>query len=320
MASSRALATRCTACGTVFRVVPDQLRVSEGWVRCGRCSEVFNAPQSLVDMDTGAHQRLRDADRQSLVGAHQRLPDADRQSLVATPAAATEAAQPLHFEPLLSGAELPAPAPAPEPEPELDFGAAPTGREPGVISLPDPRAEPDDRPPPSFVRLADRAARWRHPRVRLALSTGVVAAVLALTAQTVFTYRDLAAARWPVLRPALEIACSALRCELGAARAIAGLAVQSSGLSRVDNSELYRLAVTLRNRTDLELAVPAIDLSLTDAQGRLLSRRVLGLAELGQPAASLAAGRELVLQATLQVAAAAAGEPVAGYTIELFYP
>ena len=37
------LATRCSACGTVFRVVPDQLRVSEGWVRCGRCAEVFNA-------------------------------------------------------------------------------------------------------------------------------------------------------------------------------------------------------------------------------------------------------------------------------------
>ena len=43
------LATRCTACGTVFRVVQDQLRVSEGWVRCGRCTEVFNAVENLVD-------------------------------------------------------------------------------------------------------------------------------------------------------------------------------------------------------------------------------------------------------------------------------
>ncbi|MDP3083252.1 MAG: zinc-ribbon domain-containing protein, partial [Rubrivivax sp.] len=44
------LATRCPACGTVFRVVQDQLRVSEGWVRCGRCSDVFNAVESLVDL------------------------------------------------------------------------------------------------------------------------------------------------------------------------------------------------------------------------------------------------------------------------------
>jgi predicted Zn finger-like uncharacterized protein len=51
------LATRCTACQTVFRVVPDQLRVSEGWVRCGKCSEVFNALEGLIDLETGSPQR-----------------------------------------------------------------------------------------------------------------------------------------------------------------------------------------------------------------------------------------------------------------------
>jgi predicted Zn finger-like uncharacterized protein len=45
------LATRCTACGTIFRVVQDQLKVSEGWVRCGRCQEVFNALESLFDLE-----------------------------------------------------------------------------------------------------------------------------------------------------------------------------------------------------------------------------------------------------------------------------
>ena len=45
------LATRCPACATVFRVVQDQLRVSEGWVRCGRCGEVFNAAHALVNID-----------------------------------------------------------------------------------------------------------------------------------------------------------------------------------------------------------------------------------------------------------------------------
>ena len=48
------LATRCTACGTVFRVVQDQLKVSEGWVRCGRCNEVFNAFEGLFDLDREA--------------------------------------------------------------------------------------------------------------------------------------------------------------------------------------------------------------------------------------------------------------------------
>ena len=37
------LITRCPACGTMFKVVPDQLKISEGWVRCGHCAEVFDA-------------------------------------------------------------------------------------------------------------------------------------------------------------------------------------------------------------------------------------------------------------------------------------
>ncbi|WP_281915254.1 zinc-ribbon and DUF3426 domain-containing protein [Caldimonas thermodepolymerans] len=45
------LATRCPACHTTFRVVQDQLKVSEGWVRCGRCNEVFNAIEGLFDLE-----------------------------------------------------------------------------------------------------------------------------------------------------------------------------------------------------------------------------------------------------------------------------
>jgi len=48
------LATRCTACGTIFRVVRDQLKVSDGWVRCGRCDEVFNALENLFDLERDA--------------------------------------------------------------------------------------------------------------------------------------------------------------------------------------------------------------------------------------------------------------------------
>ncbi len=40
--------TRCPTCATLFKVVPDQLRISEGWVRCGECDEVFDAALHLV--------------------------------------------------------------------------------------------------------------------------------------------------------------------------------------------------------------------------------------------------------------------------------
>src|SRR5665647_900186 len=42
------LITRCPACETLFKVVPDQLRVSEGWVRCGQCKDIFDAALHLV--------------------------------------------------------------------------------------------------------------------------------------------------------------------------------------------------------------------------------------------------------------------------------
>lgn len=41
------LITCCPSCGTKFRVVADQLRISDGWVRCGRCQEVFDAQAAL---------------------------------------------------------------------------------------------------------------------------------------------------------------------------------------------------------------------------------------------------------------------------------
>jgi predicted Zn finger-like uncharacterized protein len=57
------LATRCSSCGTAFRVVQDQLKVSEGWVRCGRCNAVFNAIEGLFDLgrDTPAESSERAA-------------------------------------------------------------------------------------------------------------------------------------------------------------------------------------------------------------------------------------------------------------------
>ena len=48
------LVTRCPACTTTFKVVRDQLRISDGWVRCGRCSNVFDATLDLHETSEGA--------------------------------------------------------------------------------------------------------------------------------------------------------------------------------------------------------------------------------------------------------------------------
>jgi hypothetical protein len=90
----------------------------------------------------------------------------------------------------------------------------------------------------------------------------------------------------------------------------------------VERSSLYKLQVSLRNRAGIDVAVPALDVTLTDGQGRLIARKVLRLSELGVAQATIPAGRELAVQATLQAAAGGetGAQPIAGYTIELFYP
>lgn len=46
--------TRCPSCETRFKVVADQLRISQGWVRCGVCQNVFDACEDLQAWDESA--------------------------------------------------------------------------------------------------------------------------------------------------------------------------------------------------------------------------------------------------------------------------
>ncbi len=46
-----ALATTCPQCKTSFRVVPDQLKLRRGYVRCGRCRHVFAGIDHLRHVD-----------------------------------------------------------------------------------------------------------------------------------------------------------------------------------------------------------------------------------------------------------------------------
>lgn len=363
------LATRCTACGTVFRVVRDQLRVSEGWVRCGRCAEVFNAAENLVDppltaagagpgaamvrMGSGAARPVdplhagsgRDLDL-PLDGALDAMPDAEPGAVPAwarstqlpsvPPDTATgdAAREPSSGTPAGADSE-PATAaradgggwprhtradPATADDDDAASGAQPATPPPDAAAAGTASQRHPGQALPSFVRRADRAARWQQPRLRAGLAAVVLLGLLGLLAQAGHSYRDLLAARWPATQPLLARACAALGCTVQPPRLIDALVVDSSGLLRVERSRVYKLSVTLRNRDLLPVALPALDLVLTDTQGRLVARRVLSLAELGQTQTSLAAGAELVLQATLQAPETDPGGSVAGYTIEIFYP
>jgi len=110
--------------------------------------------------------------------------------------------------------------------------------------------------------------------------------------------------------------CEWTGCRVGAPRRIDRLTVDASGLTRIEGAPLHRLAVTLRNRADTAVRVPALDLTLIDAQGKLVARRVLQVSDFGSAATAIDVGAELPLQALLSVG----DGRISGYTVELFYP
>ncbi len=180
---------------------------------------------------------------------------------------------------------------------------------------------------PGFMRKAERDQLWRRPHMRALLVGALAGSALLLAAQVTLAYRDMVAARYPATKPVLDSLCAGLGCTVQAARSIDSLAVESSGLVRVDKTPLYKLQVTLRNRATLELALPALDVTFTDSKGDVISRKVLLPQDLsstidrqpGPAGGTVPAGREVTLQGTLQTSGAAP-ESVAGYTVELFYP
>lgn len=304
------LITRCPACGTMFKVVPDQLRISEGWVRCGHCAEVF---------DASAH-------------------------IQGDPA--VELAPPLPAEPDAMYGEATGPSPVPEPprmQAERETAALereptvePAGASPKALLiepyLPDDlradRAEDlviDPMTPApaledvSFVRDARRKAFWRRPGVRVLMAVLTLALTLALVAQMAVQERDRIAAVQPALKPALEALCAPLHCTVNPPRQIEAIVIDSSSFSKL-RGDAYRLAFTLRNQAATHVAMPAIELTLTDAQDQPVLRRVLLPADLGPASGLIEAASDWSGSHAVSVVPGNGAGRVAGYRLLAFYP
>lgn len=317
--------TRCPACSTLFRVVPDQLRISEGWVRCGKCAEVFDGAACMVD-DT-VESAAPPARADGTPAAVEPVPEIEAPQPVA-PSPVSEEPAPAAIE------TVAAPTCEPPPEPEAAAPLAPTAGEIDVEALapvvdtgariepvlgdgPSGLAEPVQDV--SFLRASRRKAFWRSGGVRVTLSLLALLLVCTLLLQVAWQERDRLAVQWPVLRPALEQMCGHWGCRVGPWRQIDAIAIDSSSFNRV-RGDVYRLGLGLRNTMALDLAMPSIELSLTDPLDQTVLRRVLSPEELGQPGATLAAGRDWSATVTLQVSLAPGTPRIAGYRVLAFYP
>jgi predicted Zn finger-like uncharacterized protein len=318
--------TRCPSCSTTFKVVADQLRVSQGWVRCGHCADVFDANQDIKPWEPTPPVLTNVIDDQvhpSEQASEQQGQDAP------TPA-----------DLLLNDAVL-ARAPTdhtPEPdddgpkEPSWNFSeeersAAARPANPSTADLPIDVLQADndelftavaDAPEPRFVRQAKRQALWAAPSVRVALWVGVLLGVLGLCVQWAIHDRHRLAAWQPALKPLLSAVCQPLGCRIEPVRQLDAVVIDSSALVRL-LGQLYALDVVLKNTHAWPVAVPSLELSLTDAQEQVLVRRILSASDWPDSPQVLAPGETWPVKLRLSVTLPA-GPPMAGYRIALFYP
>ena len=322
------LATRCPSCGTAFRVAQDQLKVSQGWVRCGQCNAVFNAVEGLFDLrDDDAAASLADAGPSTLT--EPRLDEPAGSDREGTPSSLAELlADPIdaHIFGPRKRAEVPRkPADYVGARDRLDFSDARfdsdlfaenlASGDGGGEATAGQAAPLGSSVQPGFLRRAERRARWQSRPARMALGAASVLALLLLAGQVAHHQRDALAADWPAAQPALLAWCRLAGCSLQAPRRIDDIRVESAALTRASGAETYVLSVALRSRSRVALRVPSVELSLTDSNGRLLVRRALAPRDF-RAAETIAAGAELSLQALLATGSAR----VAGYTVEIFYP
>lgn len=299
----------------MFKVVTDQLKVSQGWVRCGQCSVVFDAQLHLQATpnaqlsDTPPHAPLFDA---------------------SAVAAFTDVAASSYEQDVIAALKTPAPS-APDSLPvdrhavsaSLPAGTADLEHTPTIDNLLEQAkdgASVGHSNDVSFVRNARRQAFWRKPLVRALLALFAVALASLLGLQFAVQQRDALLAFEPRAKPWLQMLCEQLVCDLSVPRRIDAIVIDSSSFNKADGAGSYRLSFSLKNTSSSVVAMPSLEVSLTDSQDQAVVRRVLSPAQFGAANGMLAAGAEFSNALTLQVEPGSPTLRIAGYRLLAFYP
>ena len=193
---------------------------------------------------------------------------------------------------------------------------APAG--PNEIQSPEPDcvAELDDI---SFLPVRRVGSRWRRPLTRLTLSFLILIMLLGLAGQIALRERDWIIAQKPSLRPWFLAFCAPFNCKLSALKDKNSIVIDGASFSKIAGDS-YRLTFTLRNTSTVNLAVPAIELTLTDSLDQPVLRRVLLPTELDLKSETLAVRSERSTSLIIAVNLESAGPQVVGYRLYAFYP
>ena len=378
----------------MFRVVADQLKISEGWVRCGHCADVFDATLYLQpwippgegpaseEFVAAAPEPVFEPEPEPRVEPEPAIepePEPERhqdaeldnelsQELDGTSVERAMVPDVLLDEPMWEAGESFMDERAVETVPpplgvtsangsvtddaESDFQAelkrfaaglgrlkegsantvADAASDAAASAMPDAPApqeaqDAEDRPSseldapdavPGFVRQAQRQAFWSSRGVRAALASFALVLAALFAGQWAVHERDRLAAWKPELQPVLQQICDRLGCKLAPMRRIDAIVIDSTSLVR-RLGNFYSFDLVLKNTASMALAVPALELSLTDIGGDVISRRVFLPEEWPDAPAQLPAQASVTINFRLSLALGD-DTPMAGYHALVFYP
>lgn len=181
-----------------------------------------------------------------------------------------------------------------------------------------PKLRVPDIDEPEFVRRG-RQREHSSKSVRIAMIAGSALLLLALIVQSMVSWRDVLAARYPALRPALVSTCALFGCTVGLPARPDALVIETGELITLGGNA-YTLNTVLRNGGDLALAWPSIELTLNDADDRPLVRRVFAPRDYAPQLADTVTGFGARAEQPVKIHFRLEGLEPSGYHIAVFYP
>lgn len=144
--------------------------------------------------------------------------------------------------------------------------------------------------------------------------------LLVLGAQGTYRYRGDIAVLLPEAKPLVERVCAELGCEIPLPRRPELLSIESSDL-QADGTHpsVMVLTATLRNRAGFIQALPALELTLTNAQDQTVARRVLMPREYAAKDARVESGFAAASEMQVRLYIETPALKPTGYRLYLFY-
>jgi predicted Zn finger-like uncharacterized protein len=351
-----ALATRCPKCQALFRVVADQLKLRGGLVRCGSCRHVFDAIGSLTYVDDNAVLT------QPAAPAAPAAPPAAAPAPTPSPAATERPARSeKRLEPSrridLAGSEAGVPTliltdlPTPIQEAlqsETPASTAEAAEQPAADTAQDEDAErkarrerrrqrkleaerargdaadgadedhDDEAEAPDFLQ-----GRQQSRGFSIVFGGGSLVLVALMLAQLAVIFRIELSTQFPALRPTLVQLCKPFNCNVGWPTRAELLAVVGTELQAVPGTDILELTAVIRNRAGFGVALPAIEVTLTDTNNRDVARKVFApvdyLASSGQSSSRIEEGLAAGADYEVRIHFEARGVSAAGYRVYPFY-